>query len=788
MTQPAANQQPGQAPDEPPPAAGDRTAAGAPGFDAASGPPSDSASDTASDPTGDPADAALLLRLAAESAGLGLFTYDPATRTLRCDAGFRSLLGLAAPGPVADADTVLAALDPEDRAALDAAFCAALAPAGSGTLDCTVRRVTSTRPRWIRARARRVVDQGRAARLVGTMQDVTEARAAEIAARATNDAIRDWDLATGVVLWNPALTTAYGWAPSEVGPTSAWWLARIHPDDRPGVEAALGAALVGGVEAWSQEYRFRRADGTYAEVLDRGALVRDADGIPLRMSAALLDLTERNRVGAQFRAVFQGANIGIVQFDPRTVRAFAVNAKLCEIWGAPESEILGHSLARWTPPEDDDDRAGLHERLATGETLQLRLEKRYRRMDGRIIWARVNLVSQRLGGDVHATAMIEDITEEKRADARREALIALGDRLRDLHTHADVVAATAESLGRTLLVARAGYAQVDPGGQIASLNPDWTAEGDADATHAVGLPTASRSTLAASVGRLGRGDIISVADIAATPERVDDPEGYARLGMRAVIKVPVLRRGRLVGILYVLDRHPRDWSAGEITFAREVAERAWGGLTRVEADEQQRTLNRELSHRLKNTLAMVQAIASQTLRNVTDIEAAKEALAARLIALGKAHDILLAGVHESAEMEAVMRGALSIHDDRQPGRFAFAGPAVLLGSKAALALALMLHELATNAAKYGALSVPDGRVNLQWSLDQDRTTGGTMVHLIWSEADGPMVTPPTHKGFGSRLIERGLVGAVGGTIALDYHLTGLVCSVAAPLEGFQSSG
>ena len=272
--------------------------------------------------------------------------------------------------------------------------------------------------------------------------------------------------------------------------------------------------------------------------------------------------------------------------------------------------------------------------------------------------------------------MIEDITEEKRADARREALIALGDRLRDLHTHADVVAATAESLGRTL----AGRPRrLCPG---RSRRPDRVAQsrtGPPRATRmptdAVGLPTASRSTLAASVGRLGRGDVISVADIAATPERVDDPEGYARLGMRAVIKVPVLRRGRLVGILYVLDREPRDWSAGEIAFAREVAERAWGGLTRIEADEQQRILNRELSHRLKNTLAMVQAIASQTLRNVTDIEAAKEALAARLIALGKAHDILLAGVHESAEMEAVMRGALSIHDDRQPGRFRIRGPA-----------------------------------------------------------------------------------------------------------------
>ncbi|MGU3361504.1 PAS domain-containing protein [Methylobacterium sp. M6A4_1b] len=765
MTKRAADQQPGPASTVPSPADADGTAAVDPAFE--------------------PAEAAALLRLAADSTGLGLFAYDPAAGTLRADARLRTLLGLARDGPVGYAGSFLAALHPEDRAVVDAAVGAALDPAGAGTLDCTFRGVTSTRPRWILARARRVVDHARPARLVGTMRDVTETRTAEPTVRPTRDAIRGWDLATDTIRWNADLA-AYGWVPDAVAPTCAWWLAQIHPGDRSGVEASLRSAIAGDGETWSHEYRFLRADGSYADVLDRGTLVRDPDGTALRVIAAMLDLTERNRVGAQFRAVFQGANVGIVQFDPRTVRAFAVNAKLCEIWGAPESEILGHSLARWTPPEDDDARAALHARLANGETLQLRLEKRYRRMDGRIIWARVNLVSQRLGGDVHATAMIEDITEEKRADARREALIALGDRLRDLHTHADVVATTAESLGRTLAVARAGYAQVDPGGQIASLNPDWTAEGVADPSTVLGLPTASRSTLAASVDRLGRGDVISVADVAATPERVDDPEGYARLGMRAVIKVPVLRWGRLVGILYVLDQEPRDWSAGEIAFAREVADRAWGGLTRIEADEQQRTLNRELSHRLKNTLAMVQAIASQTLRSVTDIEAAKEALAARLIALGKAHDILLDGVHESADMEAVMRGALSIHDDRQPGRFHVSGPPVLLGSKAALALALMLHELATNAAKYGALSVPDGRVILAWSLDDG--AAGTTVRLTWSETDGPRVTQPTHKGFGSRLIERGLVGAVGGAISLEYLPGGLVCRVVAPLEGFQAGG
>ncbi|WP_082507831.1 PAS domain-containing sensor histidine kinase [Methylobacterium sp. Leaf113] len=745
----------------------------------------------------DRADETLCLRLAVESAGIGIFDHDLATQSLRWDARIRDLFGLAAEDPVTYRETFLNALAPEDRAAVESAMRGALDPDGAGTFDCEFRVATSTRPLWISARGRRVPGADRSVRLVGTMRDITDAKRAEIAlrtteeryrlaARATNDAIWDWDLATDTVQWNEALTTAYGWAPDQIEPTGAWWLGRLHPDDRAAVEADIRAAIAGGAEAWNHDYRFLRADGTYADVLDRGYVVRDAAGQPIRMIGAMLDLTARNRAAAQFRAVFQGANIGIVQFDPRTVRAFAVNAKLCEIWGAPESEILGQSLARWTPPEDDDARVALHERLSTGQTLQLRLEKRYRRMDGTIIWARVNLVSQRLGDDVHATAMIEDITEEKRADARREALIALSDRLREMQTHADVVTTTAESLGRTLGVTRAGYAQVDPGGQIAAFNPDWTAEAQDDPTRALGLPTPSRSTLAASIERLARGDVISVGDIVATPDRVDDPEGYARLGMRAVIKVPVLRRGRLVGILYVLDRQVRDWSAGEITFAREVAERAWGGLTRIEADEQQRTLNRELSHRLKNTLAMVQAIASQTLRNVTDMDAAKEALAARLIALGKAHDILLAGVHESADMEAVMRGALSIHDDRQPGRFDFVGPSILLGSKAALSLALMLHELATNAAKYGALSLPDGRVSLAWTIEE--ADGGPTVRLAWSEVNGPRVTPPLQKGFGSRLIERGLVGAVGGTISLDYAPAGLICCVVAPLAGFQANG
>lgn len=752
---------------------------------------------TASPPAGEglPGDAesGMLLRLAVEATGIGIYDYDVAAGRLLWDARTRVMFDVEATAPVTYAETFLAALHPEDRARIDARVQAVLDPVDPGLFDEEYRILgrDGLTIRWIAARGQRVAVDGRVARLVGTVQDITARKQAEIAlratedryrlvSRATNDAIRDWDLDTDVVLWNEALFTAYGWAPDRVEPDGAWWIARIHPDDRAAVTADIHAAIHGEADDWSHEYRFARADGTYADVLDRGYMVRDAAGAPCRMIGAMLDITERSRAEAQFRAVFEGANVGIVQFDPRSALALRVNAKLCEIWGADESDVLGQSLARWTPPEEASIRDALHRRLATGETMQERFEKRYRRKDGRIIWARVNLVSQTLGESVQATAMIEDITEQKSADARREALITLSDRLRDLGTEGAVVAATAEILGHTLRVPSAGYAVVDlAGGSFTSVGR-W-----AGGALAQGTETHPLTLFPTSVARLRHGEVLAVEDVTAAAWLGPDAGSYLRIAARSLIQIPILQRGRLVGVLYVHDRVPRAWTAGEIAFAREMAERAWGGLTRIEADEQQRILNRELSHRLKNTLAMVQAIASQTLRNVTDIEVAKEALAARLIALGKAHDILLTGARESAGMEAVLASALSLHDDQQPGRFRLAGPAITIGSKAALSLALMMHELATNAAKYGALSVPDGRVAIDWNIDH--TADEPLVRMCWSERGGPPVEPPARKGFGSRLIERGLAGAVGGEVILAYEPDGVICRVTAPLTGFQAS-
>jgi PAS domain S-box-containing protein len=206
---------------------------------------------------------------------------------------------------------------------------------------------------------------------------------------------------------------------------------------------------------------------------------------------------------------------------------------------------------------------------------------------------------------------------------------------------------------------------------------------------------------------------------------------------------------------------------------------------RKRAEQQLRLLHRELGHRLKNVLTMVQAITTQTLRNARSIEEARDTLAARLVTMGRAQDVLIAGTTDGADILTVLNSALEPHSEPQMDRFRLRGPKIQLNPSAALSLALLVHELATNALKYGALSAPQGKVDLIWTLTIDDQE--PCLKLSWSEHGGPPVVAPSRKGFGTRLITRGLAGDVGGKVQLDYDLTGVVCTLTAPLAELTES-
>jgi PAS domain S-box-containing protein len=199
------------------------------------------------------------------------------------------------------------------------------------------------------------------------------------------------------------------------------------------------------------------------------------------------------------------------------------------------------------------------------------------------------------------------------------------------------------------------------------------------------------------------------------------------------------------------------------------------------ADENRKLLLNELNHRVKNTLATVQSIAMQTQRATTTPEEFFEAFTSRLMALSRGHDLLTQEAWTGASLENVIRQTLTPFVDRDVSeRVHLEGPDVRLPPNAAVALNMGFHELATNAAKYGALSQKSGHVAVKWMLDVSSTP--PEVTIVWSEHGGPPVRAPRRHGFGSRLIQRGIARELDGEVRLDFDPRGLRCTIRLPIE------
>ncbi len=335
---------------------------------------------------------------------------------------------------------------------------------------------------------------------------------------------------------------------------------------------------------------------------------------------------------------------------------------------------------------------------------------------------------------------------------------------------------------------------------VRSLEQELTAAGDGLAGNAEVL----RSVLA------GCGDCIKILDLdgrlqfmSEGGKRVMEVEDFAALkgcpwpdfwagqgnsdAKGAVVTALAGGTGRFRGPANTAKGTPRYWDVqvspivddrGKpthlLSISRDITEEWHAVAALKEAAERQLILSQELEHRIKNTLAMVTAIANQTMQG--DAHAAiRHAFTARLIALAHAHDILTKTSWTGAPIVQVIEGALAPHRTG-PGRINANGPAIELLPKQALGLSLAVHELATNALKYGALSNGTGAVDIAWSAGNDG------FRFTWSEQGGPPVTepPPEKKSFGSRLIERMLANDFGGTVTTTYLPEGIKCELRAP--------
>jgi PAS domain S-box-containing protein len=424
---------------------------------------------------------------------------------------------------------------------------------------------------------------------------------------------------------------------------------------------------------------------------------------------------------------FERSGIGMVLMrgDCVIVRA---NKVFADITGRTFEELIGESCLGFTHPDDLDANKDAAAAMAAGGG-PTAFEKRYIRPDDSDVWVRVTLSKV---ADDQILAVVEDISERRASEERRRKrdaeFRALADNMAQLAWMTD--ASGAAYWFNKRFFDYTGLIEQDLHGprRQTLTHPDHAARVQASFRRAVeaGQPWEDTFPL------LGRDGEYRWFLSRALP--IHDEQG---------------RVARWFG------------TNTDIT-------------ERLQAEEQRTLLINELNHRVKNTLATVQSLAMQTLRE--DVQN-KEALAlfnSRLAALSRAHDILTHESWKGAQLRQIVDQ--SVAPFRTTDRIDVGGPDARVTPKQALALSIALHELGTNAMKYGALSDQGGRITLAWSVDHGA------LHMSWRESGGPPVTPPTRSGFGTRLIERSLSNDLGGEARILYLPAGVVAQMSTPLE------
>ena len=275
---------------------------------------------------------------------------------------------------------------------------------------------------------------------------------------AANDAIWDWNLISDEVTWNEGVRTRFGYTTEQVGPDASWWVEHIHPEDREHVVDSIHAAIDGIAEQWQHQYRFRRSDGSYIHVLDRGRILRTDSGKPIRMVGSMFDLTERIEAEeklrvqeAQYRSIFQSTSDAILIFD-FDGRLIEVNPAGCRMHGYSYEEFLGIHGTQFVHPQDHHKFDDFVRQVRAGETFHV--EAQHVRKDGQPISIQVTGTSFVFGGRSALLAVVRDITEEKRATA---ALRESEERLRFIM----------DSMPQKIFTAT-------PRGDVQYMNPIWS--------------------------------------------------------------------------------------------------------------------------------------------------------------------------------------------------------------------------------------------------------------------------------------------------------------------------
>ena len=352
---------------------------------------------------------------------------------------------------------------------------------------------------------------------------------------------------------------------------------------------------------------------------------------------------------------------------------------------------------------------------------------------------------------------------------RSAALAQLVDAIKETDELPELLRRGSGILASVIPSTRAGFGIVDVTRETVEMQPEWRADG---VTSVAGMH--HFRDYGSYLEDLKRGEVVIIPDVETDPRTADSADALLAIGIRLLINVPVIQAGRFSAVGFVHSDRRAELSDEDASFIRTLADRMQAAIQHKRMQEERNLLNRELIHRVKNTLALVSAVARQTFHS-TDESGRVDAFLQRLQAVAVANDLLTQENWEASNLHAVITRAIAISGDAQ--RIVLDGPEQRLGSQAAISATMLFHELLTNSMKYGALSTLEGRVSIRWQLRQDGPHPA--LRLVWTESGGPAVIAPENHGFGSRIIEMGLAGNGGAEV--DFAPSGLVARFHADL-------
>jgi PAS domain S-box-containing protein len=542
----------------------------------------------------------------------------------------------------------------------------------------------------------------------------------ELAEEAANLGRFELDCAAGRLRASAQLRRIYG-LPEQALPIEAW-LACVHPEDRARIEQAREDAVARRARDQRIEHRSLRGEET-RWISARLRYEYDACGALRRISGVGQDITERftTMMGNSHLAAIvasSGEAIKSYDFDGRIL---SWNPAAERLFGYTAEEALGQNILMLVPDDRRDELAHKLAAVRAGE--EVRIETYRRRKDGSLVEVSLNAspIRDAQGRVIAVSSLVHEITPRKQAQRALERYKLLSEHARDI-----------------MLILRASDGAV--------------VESNAAALKAYGY---SRAELAQR----------TIIDLRAPETRDGVSRDFARASQGVLFETTHMRAD---GSMF-----PVEVSAvgtvieGEkliLSLIRDISDRKeWASV--------QRLMTRELLHRVKNSVAVIQSLVRLTAPRVNSLEEFVVSLSGRLSAMAAAHDLLTDMHWRGADLGELVAKQLAAYLVGPSPRVRMSGPRVRLPQHYAVPLALALHELATNAAKHGSLSAPYGRVDLVWSLEGPRSR---KLRLEWRESGGPRVSEPATKGFGSTLIERGLPGA---RVERRFSPEGLACSI-----------